>query len=393
MRGGRSLERLHVPTGRVVGVDIARAVAILGMFAVQFGPTDRPGLGGRLYALPLGRASLLFMLVAGVGISLLASSRSGGGDLAVRLLWRALLLLPLGLALQGLDHGANVILQTYAVLFVLAVVLVRLGDRAVLGLAGLSALLGPLVYWWGQSRAPDLFVRDGKALLDAPADIAHSLLLSGPYPLVTWLAPFLVGMWIGRRDLRSSTLRRRMVGIGAVTAVAAFTTSRMALASLGGPVTEQDPGYLLMSAAHSQMWLWLIGGMGAATCVFGVSLLVADAAPRASWPLAAAGQLALTLYVAHLLALHAGSGWLVADDVPGALVVLVLGSVVAVVAAWAWRRRFRSGPLEFFLHVPWRLAQRQAGRGPDDNGHHPGASPSTVCQRHATAGVHGLDRA
>src|SRR5690606_28996784 len=100
---------------RIPGVDLARALAIIGMFAAHVGPTYLESPAGRLYALPHGRASVLFVVLAGVGVSLLAGSRSKGlAEARRRLLGRAWWLLPAGLVLQALKHGVLVILQTYA---------------------------------------------------------------------------------------------------------------------------------------------------------------------------------------------------------------------------------------------------------------------------------------
>jgi uncharacterized membrane protein len=66
----------HARPGRIPGIDLARGLAIIGMLAVHVGPTHLDGFAGRLYALPHGRASILFVLVARVGVSLLAASRT-----------------------------------------------------------------------------------------------------------------------------------------------------------------------------------------------------------------------------------------------------------------------------------------------------------------------------
>jgi hypothetical protein len=91
-------------TGRVAGIDLARFLAIAGMLAVHVGPTTLVDPAGRVYAeLTHGRASILFGLLAGVGVSLLASSRTATlWQTRIRLLWHAALLLPLGLWLQSL---------------------------------------------------------------------------------------------------------------------------------------------------------------------------------------------------------------------------------------------------------------------------------------------------
>src|SRR5215212_1158851 len=97
------------PHRRLRGVDVARAIAVLGMVMVHFGPTPAPDTAlGNLYGVSHGRASVLFVLLAGVGVSLLVGGRSRGGRSSLlargRLVLRGALLLPLGLWLQGLDH-------------------------------------------------------------------------------------------------------------------------------------------------------------------------------------------------------------------------------------------------------------------------------------------------
>jgi peptidoglycan/LPS O-acetylase OafA/YrhL len=59
---------------RLRGVDAARAIAVLGMVMVHFGPSPVPdtALGNLLYSgVSHGRASVLFALLAGAGVALL----------------------------------------------------------------------------------------------------------------------------------------------------------------------------------------------------------------------------------------------------------------------------------------------------------------------------------
>ena len=345
--------------GRIPGIDLARALAILGMLAVHVGPTDAGGVTGRLYALPHGRAAILFGLVAGVGVSLLSGSRTTTPAQArVKLLWRALVLLPLGLWLQTLDHNVFVILQDYALLFVVAIVLIGLGDRWLLALAGTSALVGGLGYLWGRIALPEAFERRPVAWGDPIGESLHGLVLSGPYPLITWLAPFLVGMWLGRRDLRSPMLWWRLGLVGGGLAVGARLLSMLLQAWWGVPAEPVGWEQALLDDPHSQMPLWVLGSTGSAMLVLAASLLVADAAPRVSWPLVATGQLAFTVYVGHLLALHLAREDLTADTV-GPAAGLVLGfTLAAAVLATAWRAVLPRGPLELMLHLPW-LVRRE----------------------------------
>src|SRR5918998_5475932 len=136
----------HRPRRRLRGVDTARAVAVLGMVMVHFGPFPAPDTAlGNLYGLSHGRASVLFARLAGVGVALLTAGRSGGRTSLTlargRLVLRGALLLRLGLWLQDFEHGALVILQYYGIYFVFVAFVLTLPDRWLLagGAAGLRA--------------------------------------------------------------------------------------------------------------------------------------------------------------------------------------------------------------------------------------------------------------
>jgi uncharacterized membrane protein YeiB len=339
---------------------VARAVAVVGMLAVHVGPTGAPGVTGSLYALPHGRASILFGLLAGVGVALLARSRSisPAGTRGV-LVWRAALLLPLGLWLQHLDHGVRVILADHALLFLTAAVVLTWRTRALVTLAATSALVGG---WWfvrGGLVAPATYDRQVVAWGDPVGEVAHRLVLSGAYPLITWTAALAVGLVVGRLDLASPRLQRRLVAVGAAVAVLVAAGSQLLLRLLhpGGEAT----GWwgLLDDAPHRQSPVWVIAATGAAVAVLGACLVVARRWPRASWPLAALGQLAFTFYVGHLLVLHVARDTVAGDRVGPAVAVVVATTVVAAALAVAWRRVARRGPLELLLHLPRWLPERQ----------------------------------
>ena len=339
---------------RVRGIDLARAVAIIGMFAAHVRPRSDPvGLAETLYAIPYGRAAVLFGLVAGVGVSLLAASpRATGTRTTLLLLWRAAILLPAGLALQHLDHGVFVILADYALLFVAAAVLVRLPDTWLLAVTAAAAAAGPVTYRWGELHRPAVFTRDPVLWGDPIPEILHGLVLSGPYPLITWLAPFAFGMWLGRRNLRSRRGALTLSIAGATIAVGCWYLPDLAARFAPGVDTDTGWWFLLNPEPHSQTPAWLIGSTASAAAALGLCLLVAAAVPRLSWPLTAAGQLAFTLYVLQLVALHLAPDALRDEEVAGALLILAGFTAVSAVLAVAWRAVFPRGPAEYVLRLP-----------------------------------------
>ena len=143
--------RSNSKSRRFHGLDAARAIAIIGMLAVNVGPRKEPGetdFAVLLYDIPHGRASLLFMILAGVGMSLMTRrARTTGAPLPWRtILWRALLLIASGLALQLLEHDISVILTYYGVLFLCGFPLLRAPTWLLMTLAGASLVAGPIVW-------------------------------------------------------------------------------------------------------------------------------------------------------------------------------------------------------------------------------------------------------
>lgn len=341
----------------MLGIDVARAVAVVGMVMVHVGPTGpRTGdLASRLYGLTHGRASILFAVLAGIGVSLLAGARRPTAErwrsVVLRLGWRSLVLLPLGLALQELDHGILVILQYYAVYFAVAAAAVGLSDRLLLALAAGLVAVGPVVYVAVRLAWPGWAAAAGPASLSDPVvQIVRDLLLTGSYPLVTWAGPALAGVWLGRRELRGPAAQARLVAAGAALALGAALLARLA-----GPGARTGWGQLALADAHSQMPLWLAGAVGAAVATLGVCLLVTDALPRLLWPLAATGQLAFTVYVAHLLVLAAAPDLLRRATVADATASVARFTLVTAAACTAWRAVAPRGPLEVVLRLPWAV--------------------------------------
>lgn len=55
----------------MVALDAARGLAVIGMIAVNTGPRGDDELLEMIYRIPYGRASLLFVLLGGIGLSLM----------------------------------------------------------------------------------------------------------------------------------------------------------------------------------------------------------------------------------------------------------------------------------------------------------------------------------
>lgn len=339
---------------RLAGIDAARGLALVGMIVVNVGPVGSQSLLQRLYLLPYGRASVLFVVVAGIGMGYLLSRRPERERWST-VTWRAALLFGGGVALQELTDQVNVILPTYAVLFLLAPLLWRLPDRALLGVGVVLALAGPAVIVAHETIWPSSQPVDPVTLGTPPWEAAYSLLLTGRYPLLSWTVPFVAGLCVARLDLTDAAVLRRLAAGGAAVAAVAVAIAQLAYLLIG-PDADRGPWRLLTGAAHGQMPLWLASSIGGAVAIVAGCLLVLRRFGRSrvlGW-LVACGRLSLTLYVLHFVVLALikpaqgfsfGQGVLISS----ALVVAV------IVAAVLWARTGRTGPIEQLLRRSWLL--------------------------------------
>ncbi len=365
-------------------VDAARGVALIGMMAVHVLPgTDAAGDVSWTHELARGRASAAFAVLAGVAIAL---STGGTAPLTGRrwegaaagLLVRCVLIGVLGLALAEADSGLAIILVYYALLFGLAAPLLGLSWRRLAAIAVGIAVLVPI---WSH------VLRSGLPPMRGPspsfADLAqlptliNELTLTGYYPVLAWTTYLAAGLAVGRLDLRSPTVARRLLLVGAALVLAAYVLSRLlvdhAIASGDLRPTAADEirhgttptlswWWLTVAEPHSGTTLDLAATTGSALVLLAVLLLLAPLVGNVLLPLAWVGSMTLTLYTLHVLAVAYDIG---PDDPEPRYVTHV---IAAFVIAAAWRSWWPRGPLEQLVSWPsrgtarWVSATGQDGR-------------------------------
>ena len=203
---------------RIEAVDLARGVALIGMMFTHIGPRwtgDNPPVGDILAG---GRAAPLFAMLAGVAL-MIVHQRDPRGAGTTRATWiRALILILMGLALGSLENiPMYVILAYYGVMVVIVLPFRRLPTWALFTLGAVWAVVAPIVLLWAQ-RTHDVVISGQTEWSDAkhPGDLFMEIVVWGIYPVGIWIAYVLVGMAIGRLDLRSVAVAWRLAGAGAL---------------------------------------------------------------------------------------------------------------------------------------------------------------------------------
>ncbi|TNM62399.1 DUF1624 domain-containing protein [Streptomyces sp. NP160] len=363
---------------RLVGVDAARGLALLGMMGTHLvSRTTADGGVSWVYEVFSGRASALFAVLAGVGLALATGRTDPPRGLELRaaragVLARAGVVGAVGL-LVGLAPGyIYVILVYYALLFAVGALFVGLRVRALAVAGGLWLLVGPVVARLvrplvsGPGGAPTYDVPDPASLLH-PLELLAGLLVTGVYPVLTWTGYLLVGMAVGRLPLQRAAVAGWLLATGAVVAVAAPLASAAALGAAGGERALQGqapPSWgvtdlplaldtFLPGATPTTTWAWLLvdtphsatpfdlaGTTGSALAVLGAALLVGRAVPWLLAPLAGAGAMTLTLYSLHVVTSRP------TGEVLGGEAAWLFHAAAAVVIGLAVREAGVRGPLE-----------------------------------------------
>lgn len=330
---------------RLAGLDIARFLAFTGMVLVNFRISaqvnETSDWAYQVTHLLEGRAAALFVVLAGVGISLAKAPPT-------LMAKRALFLFAIGL-LNQIIFPAD-ILHYYGVYFLCAIPLMHLSPRGLIISTGLIlavslAMLIGLNYGAGWN-----WITLEYADFWTPVGFIRNLFYNGWHPVFPWLAFLSFGLWLGRQTLGNRGTQIKFTLFGSLTAIGIIALShRLSMDPELAEITSLAP--------IPPGPLYILAGIGTSTAIIGATLLITPLLTRlniAEW-LAAPGRQTLTLYVAHILI---GMGTLEAlGKLDGSLsspmiFTLSIGfATLTTLYAHAWSRITLRGPLETLMRM------------------------------------------
>lgn len=382
-------------TRRVLAVDAARGLALVGLTAIHFLPGTDQSTGDPTWSWILfaGDSAALLALLAGVGLGLFSGGRTPprgqrmtGARVGVAV--RALLIFVVGMSLRYLmpaDTSAVNILPYYGVFFLLSVPFLHLPPRKLLIGAGGLALLSPVLILGLRAQLP-AYTSSNPTFADlflSPAATIAQFLITGTYPALAYLTYLLTGLALGRLDLRRCQVRTGVLVAGVGLALLARLISWILLHVLGGyeQLRQDVPSgsreelerilvfgpdttfvvsswWLGVTTPHANTPLAIASSLGAGLIVLGSFLLLTPRAGAWLLPLSSIGVMTLTLYSAQLVLPSFG----VHDDRPVLWFTIYL--TAAVVFALIWQRIFGQGPLERLVSMTARGASIRIASAP-----------------------------
>lgn len=352
---------------RAIGLDVARAVAMIGVVAMNYhGMINFSGWSAhptsfidRVFDIRTGvlstRFAAMFVVVAGIGVTLLTEhARSTGTpavvlDTRLRLLRRGATLLIGGYLLDLAWPGT--ILFYYGAYFLLAACIFRFRTRTLMVVTALASIGAVCVSIWRRQRLLD---GDPTSWISPPQiasaqDLLARMFLGYTHPVLPWFAFFMIGMILGRHldDVRIHA--RKLVAGLIVTVVAAYAFATVIRSS---DVLERAVPYIVSSMHPDERGVAYIVSTPA-IAVLGILAVFTFAERHPSHRLVVAlqraGQLSLSMYLGHVLFYYVvfeWVGWAPGSGLGSALLLAATYWVLAITIGSWWHHRIGSGPAE-----------------------------------------------
>jgi len=351
---------------RITGFDFARALALLGMILVNFKMAMNAETGSNILlsftTLLQGRASALFVILAGIGATLISNRARFSDDISLiastrsNLIRRAVLLIVVGLLFSLIWEGD--ILVFYGFYFLVAASLFTQKDKTLLVASVAVLLLFPLLLiffdyeknWdWSTLTYTDLWSAGG---------LIRRIFYNGFHPIFPWASFMIFGMWLARKDLANREVRRKLLinslALLSITEIGCYLLKAIYLNHVANESVTEDIMFLFSTAVMPPLPQYIISAGSSSVIVIIGSLYFCEkfSTLHASNWLCQTGQMTLTLYVSHVIfgmGLLQHVGLLEHQTIDFSVTAALVFYAAAIFFSVFWLKHFSAGPLEYFF--------------------------------------------
>jgi uncharacterized protein len=352
-------------THRILGFDFARGLAIIGMIFVNFKTvmvTDTDAYVYPFIELLSGKAAALFVVLAGVGMTLMYQRAKAKNKVyeirkvKLILLKRAAFFFVAGWSYYAIWPAD--ILHYYGMylpigLLFLAVSRVWLQTISVFLILVYSASMLFFNYeagWdWTPLKYTGFFTLNG---------FLHHSFINGFYPIFPWIAFVLTGIWLGRINFNERKIRHRVTLYSLTIFVVFKSISIFLLDTLSqlSPAEATGMKYLLETKPIPPLFFYMITAASLAVFIISISIYISQKLAHTLFikQMVSTGQLALSHYFFHviigMLAIRLFFRKLEASfSIEFTVVYAIVFSSVIIFFSHIWCLKFKQGPLEYIM--------------------------------------------
>ena len=347
---------------RIIGLDVARAIAIVGMMMVNFKVVlgnGKPVWLADWSSIIDGKFSAIFVVLAGIGIALMSKGKvtaEAQAAVRIRIVKRAVFLFILGLMFyliwpaDILHYYGVYMLITAAVLYASPRLLIILSTVLILGYMVLVSAFDYTQAWnFKTYEYADFWTLNG---------FVRNLFFNGFHPVIPWVSFMLYGLWLGRQDLQDGYFVRKIFRLSGIMYLLIQVSSILILQLFSGvSAAELESIKVLFGTAPMPPTpIYMFTGITFATFIISACILVSSRFIQHRWiqALASTGRMALTIYILHVVIgigifeepLMAGEEVM---SLSFSLVYALSFSVLCILISTLWLKKFKSGPLEWLM--------------------------------------------
>jgi uncharacterized protein len=350
---------------RIIGFDLARAYAILGMFIVNFntvfGSMKDKTLLGQFLSMFSGNSSSTFVILAGMGVALMTNrsiySAEEKANLKKVISRRSWFLFVIGLILY-LWWPAD-ILHYYGGYMHLAILILFLPKKYYLWAAFFAIVIFHLLFiiipfdtGWNLNTLEykDFWTITG---------FLRNTFYNGWNSIFPWVAYFFAGMWLGRLDWSLLKTQKRMFFIGLSLFLAITALQQYAIHS----ITSKNIFDYITADYIPPFLPFMLSTFGFALMLISAFMYIGGNAQNNKYAkhFAATGQMTLTHYISHItigmiiFALLTGRNFFgnntnVAASEPLYILLFAIAYyIVSCIFSKLWIQKFKNGPIETIM--------------------------------------------
>lgn len=350
---------------RIIGIDVARALAIIGMIIVNFkiafgenGSNWVKSFAGMFE----GKAAATFVVLAGVGLAFMTNSSIKNNDksklktVRKRILKRALFLFIVGISYIAIWPAD--ILHFYGIYMLITLLLLTSKPKIILiSSIGLILSYPLLMFLLAYDKGWDFnsFEYSGFWTFNG---FFRNLFYNGFHPVIPWSAFMLFGFWFGKQNLKEDkfVLKSLIVSTTVFFVIQLLSYVTIFTLSEGNQQTTKELTEIFGSSPMPPLPIYMFSGIAIAIAIISACILIAKKYSNNGIIIALkkTGQLALTFYVAHVVI---GMG--IIDTINSSkmgnytiefsVIYALAFSLICILFAIVWLKFKKSGPLEWII--------------------------------------------
>ncbi|MBI9031880.1 DUF418 domain-containing protein [bacterium] len=350
---------------RIIGIDIARALAVIGMIIINFKMvfgSEGAGWVKGFAGLFEGKAAATFVVLAGMGMALMTKNSIKDNDqskfnlVRKKIIKRALFLFIVGISYIGIWPAD--ILHFYGIYMLITLFLLKSSNKTIFSMAFLLIFLYPfLMIFINYERGWNLITFD---YLDfwTISGFIRNLFYNGFHPVIPWTSFMLMGYWLGKQDLHDNKFIKRSLAYSVFIfiSIQLFSVLLISFLADGDINTRLELKEILGTSPMPPLPIYMISGIAIAFATILSCILIGYKFKDIKLVniFKQTGQLALTFYVSHVII---GMGIIEALNpskmgnysIEFSVGYALIFSFLSMLFANIWLKYKKEGPLEWVI--------------------------------------------